>query len=329
MASEVAARVARELDVEPAYDPAAEATELASAAFPLHSWGTSADPAAEAYAHAASWAFIAELGASIGPDALQTVLVRVASSIGPYADIEIDGGPPADGADPQVALTSRVFLDHLEELSGADLSELFSARVFTEDDVALLPARAEARSAFASLIADADGWGAPDPIRAVMTNWRFDEAETQIAAAAAWLDDRDDLLLEMQAAGLSAPDRLLQAYRSFGGGTEAQLELERQRAVVEAYAATAAELNGSRTFLERIGLVGGPDPSEELRRANGRFADGDLVGSAEAISETQRILAAAESGGVVRIVSAAILAVILAALAVLLFRRRAAYTAGP
>ena len=329
MASEVAARVARELDVEPPYDPAAEATELASAAFPLDSWATSADPAAEAYAHAASWAFIAELGASIGPDALRTVLARVASSIGPYADTEIDGGPPADGADPQVALTSRAFLDHLEELSDADLTELFSARIFTEGDVALLPARAEARAVFDSLVADADGWGAPDPIRAVMTNWRFDEAETQIAAAAAWLDDRDDLLLEMQAAGLSAPDRLLQAYRSFGGGTEAQLELERQQAVVEAYAATAAELNGSRTFLERIGLVGGPDPSEELRRANGRFADGDLVGSAEAISETQRILAAAESGGVVRIVSAAILALILAALAVLLFRRRAAYTAGP
>ncbi|MGH2382123.1 MAG: hypothetical protein ACRDG7_13010 [Candidatus Limnocylindria bacterium] len=329
MASEVAARVAGELDVEPPYDPAAEVTELAGDAYPLHRWDASADPAAEAYGHAASWAFLAELGSSIGPDALQAVLVRVAGSIGPYSNRAVDDEPPPDAADPRIPLTSRTFLDHLEAVSGADLSESFSARVFTEDDVALLPARAEARSAFEDLVAAADGWGAPDPIRAAMTAWRFDEAEAQISDAATWLETRDELLFEMQAAGLSAPDRLLQAYRSFGGGTEAQLELDRQAAVVEAYAATAATLNGPRRLLERIGLVGGPDPSEELRLANGRLADGDLRGSAEAISETQRILASAEGGGVVRLVSAGLLAVIVAALAVVLFRRRAAYTAAP
>ena len=73
-----------------------------------------------------------------------------------------------------------------------------------------------------SLVADADGWGAPDPIRAAMTDWRFDEAEAQIGEATAWLVARDELLVEMEAAGLSAPDRLQQAYRSFGGGAEAQ-----------------------------------------------------------------------------------------------------------
>jgi hypothetical protein len=133
----------------------------------------------------------------------------------------------------------------------------------------------------------------------------------------------------MQAAGLSAPDRLQQAYRSFAGGAEAQDELDAERAIVDAYSATAADLNGPRSLLERIGLVGGPEPSEQLRLANGRFADGDLRGSAEAITETQRILISAESGGIVRLVSAVLLVLILAALAVLLFRRRAAYTAAP
>jgi len=253
----------------------------------------------------------------------------VASSIGPYAETELDGEPTEDGSVPRDALTSRTFLDHLEAASGADLSEPFSTRVFSEEDVALLPARAEARLALESLIAAADGWGAPDPIRAAMTGWLFDEAEAQIEAAAAWLVTRDELLRAMEAAGLSAPDRLLQAYRSFGGGAEAQDELEAQRAVVDAYSATAAELNGPRGFLERVGLVGGPDPSDHLRLSNGRFAEGDLRGSAEAISETQRILASAESGGMVRLVSAALLVLILAALAVLLFRRRSAYTAAP
>lgn len=329
MASEVAGRVASELQVDPPYDPAAEATERADAVFALDSWGASADPAAEAYGHAASWAFISELGSSLGPDALRTVLGRVASSIGPYAETEVDGDPPADGADPRVALTSRAFLDHLEAVSGANLAEPFSTRVLTEANVAFLPARSEARTAFEALVVDADGWGAPDPIRAAMTDWRFSEAKTQMAEAAAWLAARDEVLLEMQAAGLSAPDRLVHAYRSYGGETDAQLELDRQRAVVEAYGATAADLNGPRTFLERIGLVGGPDPTEQFRLANGRFADGDLRGSAEAITETQRILASAETGGMVRLVSAALLGLILAALAVVLFRRRAAYTAAP
>ena len=208
-----------------------------------------------------------------------------------------------------------------------DLSEPFGQRILTEADVALLPARADARTAFDALVADADGWGAPDPIRSAMTEWRFDEADAQIGEATAWLVSRDELLVEMEAAGLSAPDRLQQAYRSFGGGAEAQAELDAQRAVVEAYAATAADVNGPRTFLERVGLLGGPDPSEQLRMANGRFADGDLRGSAESISEAQRILASAEGSGIVRLISAGLVVFVLAALAVILFRRRATYTA--
>ena len=327
LASAMAERVGTELDVAPPYDPAEEATERADDAFPLDTWAASADPAAEGYGHAASWAFISELSDSVGPDALRTVLARVASSIGPYADTEVDADPPADAGPPAVPLTSRGLLDHLEAVSGMDLGEPFGERILTEADVALLPARAEARAAFYGLVADADGWGAPDPIRTAMTDWRFEEAEAQIGEATAWLVSRDELLVEMEAAGLSAPDRLQQAYRSFGGGAEAQAELDAERAVVEAYSATAADVNGARTFLERVGLLGGPEPSEQLRMANGRFADGDLRGSAEAISEAQRILASAEGSGIVRLVSAVLVLLVLAALAVILFRRRATYTA--
>lgn len=327
LASAIAERVANELDVQPPFDPVEEVTERGDDAFPLDSWGPSTDPAAEGYGHAASWAFISELSSSVGPDAIRTVLARVASSIGPYAETEVDAEPPVDAGPPQAPLTSRSLLDHLEAVSGMDLAEQFSQRILTESDIALLPARANARVAFDVLVADADGWGAPDPIRSAMTDWRFDEADAQIAEAVEWLASRDELLVEMEAAGLSAPDRLQQAYRSFGGGAEARAELDAQRAVVDAYAATAADLNGARTFLERVGLVGGPDPSEQLRLANGRFADGDLRGAAEAIREAQRILASAEGGGMVRLISAAIVVLILGALAVVLFRRRAAYTA--
>lgn len=328
MASDVAARVAAELEVARPYDPATEATARQSAAFPLDAWAASADPAAESFGHAASWAFISELRTAVGDEALRTVLGRVAASIDPYAGADIE--PPADdGTPPQELLTSRTFLDHLETVTRADLAGRFRDRVLAPADVGLLEARATARTAFAELVAVADGWDAPDPARAAMTDWRFDDAIPMIADALAWLQARDALLSEMEAAGLSAPDRLQQAYRSFGGGVEAHDELAAQRAVVEAYAGTADDVNGARSFLERLGLIGGPDPAQRLQLANGRFADGDLRGAVEAITEAQRILASAETGGLIRLVSAILVVVILSALAVVLLRRRASYTAPP
>ena len=44
----------------------------------------------------------------------------------------------------------------------------------------------------------------------------------------------------MAETGLSAPERLHQAYRAYGGGAEAESELESEREVVEAYVAAAA-----------------------------------------------------------------------------------------
>lgn len=328
MASEVAARVAAELDVELPYDPAEETADRADDAIQLDEWGAADTGATGAFAHAASWAFVAELADAVGPDALRTTLERVAASVGPYAAREIDATPPSDGSAPTVPLTSRGLLDHLETVSGQNLAGAFGERVFGEADAALLPARREARDAFDALVAASNGWGAPDPVRAAMVEWRFADATAQIDEALAWLEDRDALVTEMREAGLSAPDRLQQAYRSFGGGAEARSELDAQRAVVDAYVTTAADVNAPRTFLERLGLIGGPDPAQQLTLANGRFADGDLRGSVEAITEAQRILASAEAGGWVRAISIGLVVLVLAGLAVLLFRRRAAYT-GP
>ncbi len=328
MASEMAAQIAAELEVELPYDPAAEATNRQGSAFPLDEWTAPSHPGAEAYGHAASWAFIAELRSAHGDDALKTVLGRVAASLDPYAPADLD--PPADdGTPPHAPLTSRAFLDHLEAVSGADLAGRFRDRVLGAADVALLEPRTAARVAFAGLIAAAEGWGAPDPARAAMTEWRFDEVQPMIVDALAWLAARDVLLGEMEDAGLSAPDRLQQAYRSFGGGVEAHDELEAQRAVVQSYAATADDVNAQRPFLARVGLIGGPDPAQRLQLANGRFADGDLRGAVEAITEAQSILTSAETSGLIRLVSAILVMLILGALAVLLLRRRSTYTARP
>jgi hypothetical protein len=99
--------------------------------------------------------------------------------------------------------------------------------------------------------------------------------------------------------------------------------------VVVAYTAAAERVNAQRSFFERLGLVGGADPQAQLVLANGRFTEGDLRGAVEAISEADRIVTAAQTGGIVRLVSLVLVVLIVVALAVILFRRRASYTGGP
>lgn len=327
LASVVAAQVATQLEVELPYDPAARAQEQADASFRLDAWSADAGPDGEAFGYAASWAFLAEVEEVVGADAVRTVLARVEQGVGPYesTDVEPDPATDPDGGAP-TPLTTRTFLDQLETVSASSLTEGFAGRVLTDADIALLPAREEARTAFDQLTAVAGSWGAPDPVRGALTAWQFEDARALMDEATDWLGRRDALLEAMQEVGLSAPDRLQQAYRAYGGGPEALAELAAERAVVEAYASTARDLNGERTFLERIGLIGGQDPAEQLNVANGRFADGDLRGAIDAVSEAQRIAASAETGGIVRIASAGLVALLVLVFAVLLVRRRATYT---
>ena len=330
LTSAFAGRVSRALEVELPFDPGERAAELSEAAFPLDAWTADAGVDGEAYGYAASWAFIEQLEAVVGPDSIRTVLARVAGGIGPYKSADVEPDPDPDGvAAPASSLTTRSFLDHLETVSGQPVSDAFAERVLTAADVALLPQRSEARAAFDDLLEAGGSWQAPDPVRGAMTAWQFTDAQAQIEDAAAWLERRDELLAAMQAVGLSAPDRLRQAYRTYGGGPEAVDELEAEQAVVDAYTAAATEVNGERSFVERIGLIGGPDATVQLNLANGRFADGDLRGSIEAVTEAQRIVASAETGGIVRIASAILVVLLVLALAVLLVRRRTSYTAQP
>ena len=329
LASDIAARAAAELDVAPPHDPVAEAERTADAAFPLDEWEPSIDVDDNAYAYAASWALVAELRGQVGDEALRTVLARTAASIGPYDGGSVD--PPAGGGDgdPADPLTTRSFLDQLEAVGEVALADRFADRALSAADVELLPARVEARTAFSGLLEAAGGWGAPDPVRAALTDWRFADAAELMTEAGAWLAERDELLADMERVGLSNPERLRQAYTAYGGGAEAVTELEAQRGVVEAYASAAGRINGPRSFLARLGLVGGTDPATQLALANGRFADGDLPGALDAIGDAERLAAAAETNGIVRLISLILVVVLLVIVAIAIFRRRASYTAAP
>lgn len=321
LASHVAAAVAADLGVTAPYDPAAVASEPAAAAFPLDAWPSApTTPDQERYAYAASWALCDALAATAGDGALQEVLRFVAAGLGPYDTPR--GELTTGSALSPVPLTSRAFLDHLEQVAQTPLAERFAARVLTAEDVAQLEERATARQAHAMLLAAAGDWGTPTPVRTAMSEWRFAEAREWIAAAATWLEGRDRLLADVAEAGLFAPDRLRDSYREHGGGAEAQAEMEAEGAVVEAYGETSALANDERTLIERIGLLGGPQIDQRLNLANRRFADGDLRGATEAISEAQSILSTAGPTGAVRLLSAATVALLVLALAFVLVRRR-------
>jgi hypothetical protein len=326
MASDLAARVAEELGVDTPFDPATEAERRDDDAFPLDAWRAGGNTAASAWANAAAWQLIGEVRAEVGDDVLRTILARTAASVGPYDETAVEL-PSLGAATPRTPLTTRSFLDQLAAVGDADVTESFSATVLTDDDVALLPLRATAREALDALVRDADGWGAPDPVRAAMTAWQFAEAVGLIDDAEAWLVDRNALLSDIERAGLSRPERLRQVFHSYGGGAEAVDELASERAVVDAYASAAERINAPRTFLARLGLVGGADPATQLDLANGRFADGDLRGALDSVRQAERVLDAAETTGIVRVVSLGLLMIGLAAVAIAVFRRRASYTA--
>ena len=334
-ASLAAAGIAGQLDVEPAYDPTARADELKADAFPLVSWGAgTATDAQQAWAYAASWSVAAELQRAVGAEWLQRAWQRIVAARGPYEPVAEEGPPPERLTFPPVPAGSRELLDQLEAVSDADVAAIFGRTVFDAETAALLPDRERARSAYAELVVAADSWGAPDPVKADLSAWRFDSALARIQETIDWLRDRDALVAAADAAGLTIPSRLLDRYRTSGGGADARAELDAERAVVDAYVEVAALAEGESGFLEQVGLLGGPEPSATLSDAATLFGEGELRGAAEAIEAARTSLARAETDGIVRLTATIAAVVLLVLLATRLARRRRGtassdYTAAP
>jgi hypothetical protein len=323
-ASWAAARVAPEIGpggVEPPYDPDRRRGSLADDRFPLVSWGAGeATAGQDAFAYAASWAVVEELEEVAGADALRLAWRRIAAGIGPYAPVDEDGAGVAPSPN-RPPVDSRALLDHLEAVQDASVARVFERWVFDEGTAALLEARAAARDAYLGLLDAAAGWGAPDPVVVDLAAWRFDAAEQRIAETRDWLAGRDRLASAAAQAGLSLPQRLRDRYRTSGGSADAREELEAEQAIVDAYRATLEAAAEERGVLERIGLLGGPEPDALLREANAFFAEGDLRGAADAIHDARLQLEHAGTGGLVRIVAAVVVIAALAFLAWAVLRR--------
>lgn len=298
LASWAAARVAGELELPTPYDPAAVAGNLAADAFPLAEW-TSEDrsAAAEAWAYAASWSLTDEAARMAGEAGFQQALNRMASGLDGYDPLtaEAAGDPAAAVAD------SHAYLDHLDAVTEEPIVEALAARILGAGTDEVLVARTSARTAYQALLDLAGDWGDPDPVRAAMVEWRFPDADAEIAAAGEWLIERNRLLFVIERGGLTAPDRLLAAYRTHGGRDAARAEIEAERAVVTAHADVADRIAAGLDPIQRVGLLPGPSAEERLAAAGTTFAGGDLRAAADQLSSLDRDLGTATAGGLVRI----------------------------
>ncbi|MGH2488265.1 MAG: hypothetical protein ACRDFR_01425, partial [Candidatus Limnocylindria bacterium] len=206
-----------------------------------------------------------------------------------------------DDATAPVAADSHAYFDHLDAVTEEPVVEALAARILGAGSDELLVTRASARTAYQALLDLAGDWGDPDPVRAAMVDWRFADAEPEIAAAGDWLIERNRLRFLIERAGLTAPDRLLAAYRTHGGGDSAWAEIDAERAVVTAYGDVAERLAAGLDPVQRVGLLIGPGPEERLAAAATAFGAGDLRAAADGLASLDRDLETATAGGLARI----------------------------
>jgi hypothetical protein len=327
LASHYAALVASRLGVEPPYDPATRASGLAADAEPLIDWVGRAGTSADAYGYAASWAVVERIAGAVGEPRLTLVLRRVVAGLSAYDPTE-PGSDATDGT-PYPPVDTRRLLDQLAAVSNVDVSGSFREAVFGPDATDELAQRDAARGAYLRLRTAAGDWGAPDSVRAAMSEWRFDEAQAAIREASAWLGQRDAFIAKLSAAGLVPPDRLRDRYLAAGGGAEASAELEAEEALVDAYIAMRKRTLAGRAPLEAVGLFLAGDPKLLLAEAADQFAQGDLRASAGALDRLGLQLDRAPSDGAVRLAAAGVLLALIGLGVAVTLRRRSGshYTA--
>lgn len=328
LASHYAAHVAAGLGVQPPFDPAERAEALAADARPLLDWHVAdASGVADAFGYAASWALFDRIVSLVGEAHLRMALERVVGGLSAYDPDE----PDAAGGDgrPQPPVDTRRLLDQLDAPGGADVSDLFREAVFGPDATIELGQRVETRGRYSRLLTDAGDWGAPDPLRDAMSEWRFSDAEAAMVATSAWLQERDALLATCAVAGLAPPARLRERYVAVGGGAEAVAELDAERALVDAYVTLQKRATATRGFLDTAGLFLAEDPKQLLADAAGAFATGDLRAAAAKLDRLELELNRASSDGAVRLAGAAVLLALLGLAVGAMLRRRSGshYTA--
>jgi hypothetical protein len=171
-------------------------------------------------------------------------------------------------------LDGEWFLDRGEEVSGANLDDLFLSWVFNRETATpLLAQRRAAHDAVAPLRVRAVEFGfegIPEDIQENLNHWSFNSVAGQVAEANRLLDDYTKLVADATAAGLPPLDNVKKSWNT-GTVRETRGVMADQQQALDAIVNTTRVLENEE-----------PDaPSmKQLAEARVRWAEGDLDGAA-------------------------------------------------
>ncbi len=285
---------------------------LKKSRIPLNAWEAigRASSAAESYGYAASLALANAIAERAGADTLRRVWGDAAARVGAYQPPTGTSTTAATGPPETVAGAPdwRGLLDLLEAETGQSFDDLWRTWVARPEDLALLDARAAARTRYAAVLAVTDGWQLPKPIRDALRAWRFEDAGALLDQATQVLDERTAVARAAAAAGLTPPTSLRVAFEGDAGFAAALDEGTAELAAIARYQAAAAARPSGDGLVTTMGLWG-DTPGASLVAARTAFARGELAASAAASDEAASIWASASPLGRSRVTSLLILAV--------------------
>ncbi|HUP54536.1 MAG TPA: hypothetical protein VM408_03435 [Methylomirabilota bacterium] len=292
-ATAAAADVKRKIRVESLTD------ELKKARIPLNAWGPvgSEDVAQEDYAYAASLTLAKEIAKRAGREGLTAVWTAARAGVGAYQPV---GGGAAETVDSPPDW--RGLLDLFEEETDATYDDLWREWVARDTDTPLLDGRTETRTRYEALVAAADDWHLPRPIRDAMRAWRFSDATALLSDAEVALAGRGQVSDAAAAAGLTAPATLRLAFEDDDGFADSTAETAAELDVIARYVAAEGLRPAEITPFLTLGLWG-QTPDVQLEASRTAFAMGDLQASASASADAARTWSNAEALGQSRTVS--------------------------
>lgn len=280
----------------------------------------------EHFGYEASWTVVRTLLDEIGEESMRAVLAAARANETAY---------PGAGKPETVAIKNdwRRFLDLLEEAGGSNGAEaLFRNWIVSDEQVALLDARRDARSAYASLMGASDGWMAGYVIRDPLGRWEFGRATTEIGEASAILALRDEIAIRAAELSVAPPTTLRVAYEGAIDGLESVHALaETQLATATDLDAAAAKVAAERDVFASIGLIG-EDPGASLAAASAAFSAGDTAAADAGADSVAAVMARAADAGRTRALVGGLAGVgliVLGAGAVVGVRRRRLPFVGP
>ncbi|MDP9251088.1 MAG: hypothetical protein M3O78_06945, partial [Chloroflexota bacterium] len=166
--------------------------DLLRSKIPLNDWAGIVSPGPpNDYAYAASYHLATLIFARTDLAGLRSVWKAAKNGEMAYQPANATGQPQVAGV---IAANGwEAVLDLLEQRTGANYDDLWSAWVVNPDQAKLMAARAKARTEYLALESDAGKWDLPQGVRFEMGAWNFDAATKDLQAASLVLGERDQI----------------------------------------------------------------------------------------------------------------------------------------